>query len=596
MKNHRADSWRAHLLVKLPTAVAFVLGCLITMFIITGPGCALNSPKVKYAEKQTEKPSDYESPLYYFSRAQFEIINNDIENAIEHLSMAAALDPDSLYLKKELATLYLHIDDSDNAFRIMEEILARQPDDIETLIIYGKMHQIAGLNGKAANIYSRIINLDPKQKNIYLLLGGLLIDDNDLYNAQAVYQALVQQFPEFYIGHFYLGKVYAAQHHFFLSERELLKTIQLKPEIIEARFELIDLYQSAEAPGHYSSKIISAFREILEIDPENIRAAFEFALFLEQKGLMDQAESIFIDLAKQCRESQKVFRKIVQLYFEPRHYQKASILLENILSHTPDQFAPYVSELHYMAGMAFNEINDLTKAIEHFKQVSSQSAFYQKAAVHIAFLYQDQHRMADAIAFLENIVQELPESAELVFYLGALYEENDDYQKAETLFRQALVLTPDDTELLFRLGVVYDKMGDKQRSIEQMQKVIQIEPDNFNALNYVGYTYADLGINLDEAERLILEALKYKPDDAYIIDSLGWVYFKKGDYQKALIYLEKAVRLIEGKDAVLLEHLGDIYLKLNRKRNAVELYQRALNLDETTTNHELENKIRDLIE
>ncbi|MGD2271240.1 MAG: tetratricopeptide repeat protein, partial [Desulfobacterales bacterium] len=105
--------------------------------------------------------------------------------------------------------------------------------------------------------------------------------------------------------------------------------------------------------------------------------------------------------------------------------------------------------------------------------------------------------------------------------------------------------------------------------------------------------YADLGRNLDEAERLIKEALKYKPNDGYITDSLGWVYYKKGRYAEALILLKKAVELVPD-DPIMLEHLGDAYLKTNDVKNALEYYQRSLK-NKTKDTEELEKKIKSLI-
>jgi len=127
-----------------------------------------------------------------------------------------------------------------------------------------------------------------------------------------------------------------------------------------------------------------------------------------------------------------------------------------------------------------------------------------------------------------------------------------------------------------------------------MQKVIALDPKNANALNYLGYTYADMGENLDEAESLIREALKYKPDDGYITDSLGWVLYKKGLFQEALIYLEKAVQLTSD-DPIILEHLGDAYLKVDDIENALKYYQESLR-KKTEDTEILENKISDLLE
>ncbi|MDP7416588.1 MAG: tetratricopeptide repeat protein, partial [Desulfobacterales bacterium] len=146
--------------------------------------------------------------------------------------------------------------------------------------------------------------------------------------------------------------------------------------------------------------------------------------------------------------------------------------------------------------------------------------------------------------------------------------------------------------ILFRLGVVYDKLKRKEDSMEAMRKVIRVDPKNANALNYLGYSYADLGENLDEAEKLIKEALKYKPDDGYITDSLGWVYFKKGLFQKALKFLEKAIHLVPD-DPIILEHLGDAYLKTGSKLKALEYYQQSLKMKKKDKK-DIERKIQDL--
>jgi len=127
----------------------------------------------------------------------------------------------------------------------------------------------------------------------------------------------------------------------------------------------------------------------------------------------------------------------------------------------------------------------------------------------------------------------------------------------------------------FRAGVIFDKLNKRQSCIDKMKTVIELDPENTNALNYLGYTYADMGMNLNEAETLIKKALSYKPDDAYITDSLGWLYYKKGDFKKATALLKKAVDLIPN-DPILLEHLGDAFHKDDNSDRALEFYKRSL--------------------
>ena len=156
--------------------------------------------------------------------------------------------------------------------------------------------------------------------------------------------------------------------------------------------------------------------------------------------------------------------------------------------------------------------------------------------------------------------------------------------------KEGLDLDPENPRLYFRLGVVYDKWGKKEDSIAAMKQVIRIEPDNANALNYLGYTYTDMGVNLDEAEQLIRKALEHKPGDGYITDSLAWVYYKRGQYDKALPLLEQASSRVPD-DPIILEHLGDVYNKLGMTEKARQSYRQSIE-NGHTDKAAVEQKIR----
>jgi tetratricopeptide (TPR) repeat protein len=110
-------------------------------------------------------------------------------------------------------------------------------------------------------------------------------------------------------------------------------------------------------------------------------------------------------------------------------------------------------------------------------------------------------------------------------------------------------------------------------------------------LNYLGYTWAEMGVRLDEAESLIQEALKIEPNDGFYIDSLGWVYYQKGDYNQAVELLERAVE-ITVDDPTIIEHLADAYEKAGKADRAVSRYREAL---KKTKEDEQVKRIRDKI-
>jgi Flp pilus assembly protein TadD len=128
-----------------------------------------------------------------------------------------------------------------------------------------------------------------------------------------------------------------------------------------------------------------------------------------------------------------------------------------------------------------------------------------------------------------------------------------------------------------------------------MKTVISLEPDNAEALNYLGYTYADRGFNLEEAEKLIRRAVEIKPDDGYILDSLGWVFFHQGLYAEAVKILERAQAQVP-EDPVILEHLGDAYEKAGAYENALSAYKKATEKAKDKELEKLKVKIDDLEE
>ena len=134
---------------------------------------------------------------------------------------------------------------------------------------------------------------------------------------------------------------------------------------------------------------------------------------------------------------------------------------------------------------------------------------------------------------------------------------------------------PDNDRYQFTLGALYDENRQKDRSVVHMTRAIEINPKNAAALNYLGYTYAEQGVRLDEAENLIRRALAISPHDGYYIDSLGWVYYQRGEYDKAIEQLEHAVSLADD-DPTIAEHLADAYSRPGAPTEALRVYRDAL--------------------
>jgi Flp pilus assembly protein TadD len=155
----------------------------------------------------------------------------------------------------------------------------------------------------------------------------------------------------------------------------------------------------------------------------------------------------------------------------------------------------------------------------------------------------------------------------------------------------AVKLFPNDVDLRFTLGALCDELDGGLDCLTHMFKAVEMDPSHASALNYIGYTYVENGIKLNEAEVLINRALAASPESGHIMDSLGWLYYIKGNVDRAVTELERAFDKLPN-DATVAEHLGDAYLKQSAKQKAVGVYEKAHKL--APENRKIENKFQKL--
>ena len=121
--------------------------------------------------------------------------------------------------------------------------------------------------------------------------------------------------------------------------------------------------------------------------------------------------------------------------------------------------------------------------------------------------------------------------------------------------------------LFYVRGIAFERLGEWPKAEADFLRALELEPDQPLVLNYLGYTWVEQGRNLDEARTMIEKAVELRPDDGYIVDSLGWVAYRLGDFEEAVRQLELAVELVPG-DPIINDHLGDAYWQVGRLNEA----------------------------
>ncbi len=559
------------------TRVSLFIAALF--FLISGCRAAL--PEADSTEVHSQVVNSNSPAYYYFAAAQLKLNEGDLNEAIWLVKQALHYDSGSLYLKLEMANLLLMKKQINPALKLIEQILSIAPENVQALSLAGQIYQQQGDMDRAVAAFEKVIHLQPAEQNSYLLAGRIYWNRNDLNNAERVFRQMTEQIPHSYAAFYFYGKVLAAQGKTDAAEGALLKSLEIEPGIEEPLMDLLHIYQGQ----NQSRKITEIYKTLLRLNPQNHQAAFGLAQHYHQN---DQ-DALSLDILKQlgdaAQHDSKVIPTLFEIYLEKKQYASAVWALEGML-----QAAPENPELHYMAGIAYDGIENSDKAIEHLLQVPPESRFFDNAVVHSALLFNDKGEIERAIEVVEKALVHSPDHVDYYLYLGSFHEALGRFEDALKILKEGIRRDSKNARLYFRLGVVLDKTGQRQESIAAMKNVLALTPDDAEALNYLGYTYADLGIHLDEAESMIRDALALKPDDGYITDSLGWLYFQKGQYDHALEWLLKAVERVP-EDPTILEHLGDVYHKMGRKDTALEYYRRSLKKKEKGRDL-LEEKIR----
>jgi tetratricopeptide (TPR) repeat protein len=230
----------------------------------------------------------------------------------------------------------------------------------------------------------------------------------------------------------------------------------------------------------------------------------------------------------------------------------------------------------------YEKIGDSGKAIEVYGSIAEDSPLRANADIHRALNLDDVDRTDEAIAVLDAISAAHPNDAEAIIALGNILRGRERFTEAADVYTRAIdrIGTPTarDWALFYFRGMCYERAKRWSLAELDLQKALELNPEQPHVLNYLGYSWVDQGLHLDEAMDMIGRAVELRPNDGYIVDSLGWAHYRLGQYEQAVSELERAVEL-KPEDPIINDHLGDAYWKVGRKLEAQFQWSHARDLD-----------------
>ncbi len=250
-----------------------------------------------------------------------------------------------------------------------------------------------------------------------------------------------------------------------------------------------------------------------------------------------------------------------------------------------------------MAGDILQEMGRFDGATAMFRAIDSGSPAYWVAQMRIAGDYDSLGRVDDAIHTLEDVASRHPDRAQALIAMGDILRQHSRWSDAIAAYDRALgvIGKPErqDWSVLYARGIAEHEANQWDRAEGDFLAALQLDPEQPDVLNYLGYSWLEKGRNLDRASQMIQKALTQRPTDGFIVDSLGWVYFRTGMYEKAVAQLERAIELTP-EDATINSHLGDALAAVGRIDEARFQWQRALIFNpDPSLKAELQKKLKD---
>ncbi len=254
-----------------------------------------------------------------------------------------------------------------------------------------------------------------------------------------------------------------------------------------------------------------------------------------------------------------------------------------------------------LAANVFERMTNHDLAVDTYDQIDPDSRAYPQAMLGKATALRRSDRPDEAIETLVDLAERFPDLAPVHIALGDEYRYSKQWEEATDAYDTAIALYPEEIPqqwaVYFSRGITNERQGDWTQAEADFLKALELEPDQPAVLNYLGYSYVEKRENLDTALDMIRTAVEARPNEGYIVDSLGWVYYRLGRYAEAVEPMEKAVELMP-VDPVVNDHLGDVYWAVGRTREAEFQWSRALSFitDDTDLNELKPDRIRRKLE
>ncbi len=446
------------------------------------------------------------SAYQHYLKALLNANQGQYPDALKEYEAALALDPQSSTMYEQAGQLALEMGNTDRAMEFATRFSEISPENAQAQYLLGQVQWARGNPDAARAAFEKALALNPGHAEALFALGSLL-GNKSPDEAKKYLQDFVKENPEGSSEALYqIGLLETRGGNDAEAERRFKESVAADADNMQSRHALAQLYEGRRD----TEAALSAYVGILERDPRNV-------------VLMNHIGEIHV-------------------------LKDDNVKAKELFLRAKDVAPSHPATCLWLALMA-EETGDFAEAA---KQVKDSAALGEDAALSLRLSYYltQGGDLKQAVSVLETAHGHWPDNEEVAYFLGLGYDDLKQPAKAAALMEKIAKAHPDHRDALFQLGSIREKLGDMKRSEEAFRALLKAHPGDAAALNYLGYALADRGLKLDDAEALVQGALKLEPSNGAYMDSMGWVEFKRGHYEAALVWLKRSAAALPTDETV----------------------------------------------
>jgi len=521
------------------------------------------------SENQSQAKADY-----HFTLAESYSLQGNSPQAVENYKTALVHDQSSAHMRYRLALEYVKLGLVSEALSEAQKAQSYNENHRDLGLLLGGLYSALSLYSEALSQYQNILSQNPNDLEASLFVGALYAEEGNFDKSVDHFLKMsrnndIQDKTQVW---YYLGRVYSSMDppQVANAESSFATAVKLKSDDVDSITALGTLYE-VQGRVEKAKRLYADYQSAYGNSPSIAERLGP--LYLADSQLEEAYEQLAI-VEKHNPQDLNTKLKVALLLIEKKQYESAIQRLRSLATQRPDS-----AKIRFYLGALYEEIQNYPSAIQEFQTINFGSEFFEDSVMHSAYLYKLLGNYSGAVGEVKRGLAHEPDNPRYWILHGTLLDEGGHLKAAVEVLAKAYKKFPENTQVNFQLSSVYDRAGQKEKTVLHLEKVLEFDENHIQALNYLAYVYAENTNNLSAAEKLAKRALGLQPGDGFIMDTLGWVYYKQGRVSEAISILETAFAK-EQDESIIAEHLADAYERNQLHRKAMVFYQKAIQLQQ----------------